>query len=289
MDENCTMDSSSLPIIEENEKFLSTIVTSSELLEKIVTSVEEEEVDQNNLSLSNLLSNQSPSTEIIISTLMDNLLTQIQRNESLIDDEQERKKKEHNNNNDDDVKQTTRMLRSHARKKIVSTLENLHGNENRRVSNRRQLFEKKYSFDTNERPRRKKTMSERSSNSDDQPSENQSTKIFTLKSSIIERMSVNNEDTNPGSIVDEDSNSTNTNRQISSQTEISFLPPIKRRLRERNATIFVPSEPTEDNRSIETNNNTRDIPINGIKQFLQIRQQVDKDFEIQFDFFFLLL
>ena len=285
MDENSTMESSSLPIIEDNEKFLSTIVTSTELLEKIVTSVEEEEevnrclfVDKNNLSLSNLSSNQSPTTtEMIISTLMDNLLTQIeQANENRLANEQETSRKQQRATNE--VKQTTRLLRSHARKKIMSTMENHPTNENRRVSDRQRLLEKKHSFDTNERPRRKKTISERSStnetssNSDDQPIENHSAKIFTLKSSIIERLSAN-EDTN----LDEDSNSTNPNKQIPGQIEINSLPPMKRRLRERNITLFVPSEPTEESPSVETNS-TRDIPINGIKQFLQIRQQVNEDF-----------
>lgn len=290
MDETNTTDSSSLPIIEENEKFLSTIITTStELSEKLVTSEEGEqekiadkleeenlslEIDQNNLSVSNLSSNQSPSPDMIISTLMDNLLTQIEPNEN----QQEVMKKDNVN----ESKTTTRTLRSHARKQILSTLDHSHVNDNRRVSNRRRILEKKYSLDTNERPRRKKTISERSSNnetssnSDDQPIENHSRKIFTLKSSIIERISAI-EETNLRSIADEDSNSTNPNKSISIQPDVNSLPPNKRRLRERNTTPSNASETIEENPSVETNN-TRDLPINGIKQFLQIRQQVNSFF-----------
>ena len=293
MDETNTTDSSSLPIIEENEKFLSTIITTStDLTEKIVTSEEGEqekiadkleeenlslEIDQNNLSMSNLSSNQSSSPDMIISTLMDNLLTQIEPNENHLDEQEVVKK-----NNVNESKTTTRTLRSHARKQILSPLDHSHINDNRRVSNRRRILEKKYSLDTNERPRRKKTISERSSNnetssnSDDQPIENHSRKIFTLKSSIIERISTN-EDTNLGSIADEDSNSTNLNKSISSQPDVNSLLPNKRRLRERNITPSNANESIEENPSVKTNN-TRDLPINGIKQFLQIRQQVNNFF-----------
>ena len=37
MDENSTTESASLPIIEENEKFLSTIIMSTEFNDKVVT------------------------------------------------------------------------------------------------------------------------------------------------------------------------------------------------------------------------------------------------------------
>jgi hypothetical protein len=283
MDENSTTESSSLPIIEENENFLSTIITSTEFNGKVVTQEEEQEnndkkqeenicslIDKNNSLLLNPDSDQSQSTEMIISTIMDNLLTQIEPNRNLptcSSGEQNIIKK----SKQGDSKQTTRTLRSHARGKIITN-----SNDNRRVSNRRRIFEKKISFDTYEKPQRKKTISERSnnnetsSNSDDQPIENNPAKNFTLKTSIIDRLSANedggsdNDDDD-----DDDSQSPITNKQI----HMNLLPPNKRRLRERNAGLLTSMDTTEENSSTETPI-TRDIPTNGIKQFLEIRQQV---------------
>ena len=67
-------------------------------------------------------------------------------------------------------------------------------------------------------------------------------------------------------------------KQAHPSTDIDFLPPNKRRLRERTA-IFLPALTTEpstnsDSSSIETTSVNREIPINSIKQFLEIRQQV---------------
>jgi hypothetical protein len=280
MDDNSSMECSSLPIIEENENFLSTIMTSSEFNDKVATREEEEQekknksqeanscllVDKNNSELLNPDFDQSQSPEMIISILMDNLLTQIEpnRNSPLNFSGEEiliKKPKQ------GDSKQSTRTLRSQARGKII-----ISSNDNRRVSSRRRIFEKKFSFDTNEKPQRKKTISERSnnnetsSNSDDQTIENNpSTKIFTLKTSIIDRISANED---PGS--DDDSPSPITTKQTPTPSDVKSLPPNKRRLRERNAGLL---SSNEENNSTETTT-TRDIPVNGIKQFLEIRHQV---------------
>jgi hypothetical protein len=69
-------------------------------------------------------------------------------------------------------------------------------------------------------------------------------------------------------------------KQIHRHPDIDSLPPNKRRLRERNAALLsstdvsttINSSPIEENIPIETTK--RDIPTNGIKQFLEIRQQV---------------
>lgn len=91
-----------------------------------------------------------------------------------------------------DLKPTTRTLRSHARKKINlstlnQTLANSTNNNNRRVSNRRRALENKILLATNEKEKKRKSISERlkkdkdniplnednqtSSNSDDQINE----------------------------------------------------------------------------------------------------------------------
>jgi hypothetical protein len=268
MDDNSTMECSSLPIIEENENFLSTIMMSAEFNDKVATREEEKEkkdktqeenncslVDKNNSVLLNLDFDQSQSSEMIISTLMDNLLTQIEPNRNSPQIVIKKDKQ-------GDSKQTTRTLRSHARGKLITNF-----NDNRRVSNRRRIFEKKFSFDINEKPQRKKTISERSnnnnetsSNSDDQTIENNSTKIFTLKTSIIDRITANEDDAS-----DDDSHSPIITKQTPIHSDINSLPPNKRRLCERNAGLLNSTEETTI---------TRDIPTNGIKQFLEIRQQV---------------
>ena len=287
MDDHSIAESTSLPIIEENEKFLSTIMTSTELNEKIVTQEEEQTAndkkqeellpllaDKNNSSPSNPDSDRSQSPETIISSIMDNLLTQIEPNRNSSGEENVIKREKQG-----DVKQPTRTLRSHARGKSNSSVNNSNSNENRRVSKRRRILEKNPSFEHYEKPpSRKKTISERwsnnetSSHSDDQTSENHPKKIFTLKTSVIDRISSNDE-TNISGDGDDDSNSA---KPIHSHPDIDSLPPNKRRLRERNAgtlSSMETSNTTEENIPVETTI-TRDIPPNGIKQFLEIRQQV---------------
>jgi hypothetical protein len=286
MDDNSTTESSSLPIIEQNEKFLSTIITSTELNDKVVTHEQEREKNdkkqEENIILSTEINNPSDdqiqSPQMIISTIIDNLLIQIESNQNLpsnLSEESNVIKKEKQG----DSKQTTRTLRSHAKGKINLSITNQNLNNNRRVSNRKRVLEKKLSFDINEKPQRKKRISERSnnnetsSNSDDQAIEN-------LQTSIIDRISTN-EDTNIGGGGDDDSNSAINIKQIHNHPDIDSLPPNKRRLRERNAALLSStdtSNTTEENVPIETTTTTttttRDIPTNGIKQFLEIRQQV---------------
>jgi len=67
------------------------------------------------------------------------------------------------------------------------------------------------------------------------------------------------------------STSSSTAVHVKQSTDMECLPPNKRRLRERNHAVNVtessdqsPNEPTA----------TREIPMNGIRQFLEIRQQV---------------
>jgi hypothetical protein len=277
MDDNySTMESSSLPIIEQDEKFLSTIITSTELNDKVMTHKDEREKNDKKQEESILLSaentnpfdDQIESLQMIISTIIDNLLTEIESNINLpsnLCQEQNLIKREKQG----DSKQTTRTLRSHAKGKTNLSIINSNLNNNRRVSNRRQVLKKKLSFHTNEKPQRKKRNSKRSnnnetsSNSDDQTIEN-------LQTSIIDRITPN-EDTNIGG--DDDSNSALNIKQIHTHPDIDSLPPNKRRLRERNAGLLTSMDTTEENSSTETPI-TRDIPTNGIKQFLEIRQQV---------------
>lgn len=84
------------------------------------------------------------------------------------------------------------------------------------------------------------------------------------------------------------SSSTANTKQTNPPTDIDFLPPNKRRLRERNA-AFLPTSTADpsthsDHSSVETTTTNREIPPNSIKQFLEIRQQVRSSF-----LFFLLV
>jgi hypothetical protein len=273
MDENSTMESSSLPIIEQNENFLSTVVTSTEFNDKVMTTLDKEReenillpADTNISSSSNLNYDQSP--QIIISIIIDDIIRQIDANiniSSASSDEQKH----------GDSKTTTRTLRSHAKRTLDISILNQTSNNKRRVSNRRRILKKKLSLDTNERPQRKKTISERSqnnetsSNSDDQTIENIHDKI---------------DQTEDTSMTEDDGNnlthSTINIKQIHRHPDIDSLPPNKRRLRERNAALLSSTDTSttinscsiEENLPIETTK--RDIPTNSIKQFLEIRQQV---------------
>ena len=271
MDENSTMESLSLPIIEQNEKFLSTIVTTSiEFNNKVTTLDKEQEkndkkqeenilltADKNSSPLLNLDYDDIQSLHMIISTLIDNLLTQIDENlnhSPSSTEEQDINKKEKQN----DSKATTRTLRSHARGKLNLLISNQTSNNNRRLSNRRRALQKNICLDINEKSQR-----ETSSNSDDQTTDNIHTTI--------------NEDIN---ITTDDGSNSNTStviiKPVHNHPDPDSLPPNKRRLRERNIGILssttTNSSSTEENTPIETT--TRDIPMNGIKQFLEIRQQV---------------
>jgi len=272
MDDNSTTESLSLPIIEQNEKFLSTIMTSTGFNNKVMTHKEEQEKDDKKQEENNSSYDQIQSTQMIISTIIDNLLTEIESNINLssnLSEKQKIIKKEKQG----DLKQTTRTLRSHARGKINFLITNQNLNNNRRVSNRRRVLEKKLSLDNNEKPQRVKTISERSntnetsSNSDDQTLEN-----LHEKPTIIDRITTN-EDTN---IDGDDANNLVINiKQIHTHPDNNSLPPNKRRLYERNIGLLNSTDVSnmaEENISIETT--TRDIPTNGIKQFLEIRQQV---------------
>lgn len=96
------------------------------------------------------------------------------------------------------------------------------------------------------------------------------------------------------------SSSTINTKQSNLHSDIDSLPPNKRRLRERNAGLnntFLPPPPTttitiittdppinSDNSLIEPIT-TREMPMNNIRQFLEIRQQVRINF---YPFFFSL-
>jgi hypothetical protein len=233
MDENSTTESSSLPIIEQNEKFLSTVVTSIEFNNKVMALEEEREKnEENRSSLLNI-----DEDQMIISTIINNLLTQIDFHITSTEEQQDIRKKEKQN----DLKPTTRTLRSHARGKLNLLISN---QTNQRISHRKRVSEK--------------SQHETSSNSDDQTIENLHT--------------TNHEDTNIA--IDDGSNSntsTGNIKSIHNHSDTDTLPPNKHRLRERNIAIL-DSSSTEENIPMETT--TKDIPINGIKQFLEIRQQV---------------
>ncbi len=283
MDDNSSMECSMLPIIEPNENFLSTIITSTEVTteekeqEENVTKQEENSplsAEKTNLSLSTLDSDQPASTERIISTIIDHLLSQIESNlqspsKSVKDDNVLRKNKQ------GDSKQTTRTLRSHARGKLNFSMINSNLPDRRHVSKRRLAPEKKSPSETYEKPPRKKTISERSSTNEASNHSDEQT-IDTnhgQTSSLIDRLPTN-EDTNIGG-EDDDSSSAIQTKQIHTYLGIDSLPPNKRRLREQSAAVLTStdaSNTTEENVPIDTP--TREIPINGIKQFLDIRQQV---------------
>lgn len=76
------------------------------------------------------------------------------------------------------------------------------------------------------------------------------------------------------------------NKQINHTSDIDTLPPNKRRLREKNVGLTNPFPPPstttttttepQDNSPIESTTVSRELPVNNIKQFLEIRQQVKK-------------
>ncbi|CAF0746031.1 unnamed protein product [Adineta ricciae] len=207
-----------------------------------------------------------------------------------------------------DLKPTTRTLRSHARGKrnlstLVQTSASLNNNNGRRVSSRRRALDNKTLAIMNERERKRRTTSERlrkdkdnlmntddmqtSSNSDDQTSENTNAE----KSSLTTTTHANDEASSCSSTGAGDESSTSSSatnpKQSNPTADIDTLPPNKRRLRERNAgipTASIPSATTDTstNSTVITDNSStesttaRDVPVNSIKQFLEIRQQIDK-------------
>ncbi|CAF1049365.1 unnamed protein product [Rotaria sordida] len=283
MNSNSTMETSTLSIIRQNEKFLSTIIASPEFNDKVINLDEEQEKndkkqEENNLSLTDKYSSslgsldyeKLQSLQTTISTIVDNLITQIDSNINMhtnTSKKQELIKKEKQN----DLKQTKRTLRSHAREKLNLSISYQTSNHNQRISNRRRASEKNISFVTNEKFQRKKTISER------------------LNNQIIEHNhnhNIINEDININGNDGNSSNKITINiKQIHNHSDIDSLPPNKRRLRERNTAILnspdtsttINSSSTEENIPIEST--TRNMPINCIKKFLEIRQQIEKRHE----------
>ncbi|CAF1259393.1 unnamed protein product [Adineta steineri] len=270
MDDNSLMETLSLPIIEQNEKFLSTVITSSDFNNKVMTLGKKQDenillsTDEKSSIVSSINELQKQSTHMIISTLLNDIITQIDPTTSIpltLLKTNEIIQREKQN----ELKITTRTLRSHAKGKLNTLISNQCSNDYRRVSNRRRIFDK----NINERFQRKKTLSEpsqhseTSSNFDDQTSENLHGKT--------ESMDATNTTSNDG-----------TSSIVHNHSDMDLLPTDKRRLREKNTGLLnstegsttINSSSTEENVSIETI--TRDIPVNGIKQFLEIRQQVRK-------------
>ncbi|CAM4904021.1 unnamed protein product [Rotaria socialis] len=211
-----------------------------------------------------------------------------------------------------DLKPTTRTLRSHARAKVnsltlIQSSSNTYNNV-RRVSSRRRALEKKSLLSANENEKKRKSLSERSkkdkdntatnddihtsSYSDDQTTENTNAEKLshTVASQHDDASSCSSTGAGDGSST---SSSMTNNKQSNTNPDIDTLPPNKRRLRERNTVISSTSLPSSLTNDASNNSNsttiadssptetitTREIPINSIKQFLEIRQQIDKRHE----------
>lgn len=119
--------------------------------------------------------------------------------------------------------------------------------------------------------------------------------FFNIKNILFIYLSIDrtviNEDTNLNGEDGSVSNKITINiKQIHNHTDIESLPPNKRRLRERHAAILNSSDTSTNNNSLSSSASSssslsteenfpieptpRNIPINSIKKFLQIRQQV---------------
>jgi len=213
MDENSIQESSSLSIIEDNDKLLSTITTLS-----------------------------NDDDDVVIANLVENLLIEIELNLS----------------KEDKTKPMTRTLRSHVKNRNNTNVIE----QNRRVSKRKRTFEKKYPFDFNERSiRRKKTTSERSN-------------------TTVDTSSSNSDDQDRNLPIEDGEIEENQSKLNSIRSDYESLPPNKRRLRERTQGLM---------NTIEENLPIKEIPINGIKQFMNIRQQVNDSFNLVCFFFHFLL
>ncbi|UJR27750.1 hypothetical protein I4U23_009024 [Adineta vaga] len=213
-----------------------------------------------------------------------------------------------------ELKPITRTLRSHARGRrnlstLIQTSSSSNMNNGRRVSSRRRAMDNKTSVTINDREKRRKTTFERSkkekdnqintddmqtsSNSDDQISENTNAEKTPLTTTTANANDEGSSCSSTGAGDESSTSSSTTNiKQSNSTTDIDSLPPNKRRLRERNVAISNTSNPsimtdasTNSNSTTITDNSptepttTREIPINSIKQFLEIRQQIDKRHE----------
>ncbi|CAF3342418.1 unnamed protein product [Rotaria sp. Silwood1] len=218
-----------------------------------------------------------------------------------------------------DLKPTTRTLRSHARAKInlstsIQSSSNAYNNV-RRVSSRRRALEKKLFLNTTEKEKKRKSISERSKKDKDNTTTNDDihTSSYsddqTIENTNVEKLSHTtanpNDDASSCSSTgagdgSSTSSSTINNKQSNTNADIDSLPPNKRRLRERNTGITNTSMPSlttdASNNSNSTSNidnspsesmATREIPINSIKQFLEIRQQIDKRHETMLNEFIL--
>lgn len=242
------MEISALPIIEENDRFLSTITTSSQCNTEVAT-LERPPADTDAAS--------TRSSETVIADLLHEMLVQIDESNTLPTAPCEER--------EESLKSMPRTLRSRIKGRWDAS--NGSAQDRRRVSNRKRAWDQKPPLDPSEKRARTKTASEcsnaneTSSNSDDQTSENLHEK--TVRSE--ETLATGDEESNSSH------STTKAPKSVPSQIDAVPLPPNKRRLRERNTGLSNPS-PTEENAPVEPT--ARNIPKNGIKQFLNIRQQV---------------
>ncbi|CAF3244968.1 unnamed protein product [Rotaria socialis] len=276
------METSSLSMIRENEKFLSTIIASPLFNDKVMTPDEEQEKngkeqEENMLSSthkhssarSNLDYEKMQSLQVTISTIVENLVTQIDSNTNIPSNSSEERESIHVEKQDD-FKMTKRALRSRVQGKLNLSVPYQLSNDNRRVSNRRRALEKNSSFDTYEKLPRKKTTSERSNDPTTELNHDRTLISDDIHINVDEGTHANKVTINMKQI------------QIHSHSDIDSLPPNKRRLRERHAAILNSVDTSTTNSSSSTEENmpieppTRAIPINCIKKFIEIRQQIEK-------------
>lgn len=178
MDDNSTMKSLQLSIIGQNENFSSAIIESPEFTDKVMTIDEEKQEENmkeqeenvpqslNKNSFSSFLTQdyeKMQSLQLTISTIVDNLITQIDSNTNISSNSSEEQDLT-NEEKQDDLKVTKRTLRSRVRGKSNMSMPYQIPNDNRRVSNRRRASEKILPSEIYEKLPRKKTTSERSNN-----------------------------------------------------------------------------------------------------------------------------
>ncbi|CAF5139803.1 unnamed protein product, partial [Rotaria magnacalcarata] len=175
MNDSCsTVETSSLSMIRENEKFSSTVIASPLFNGKVMTldgeqekngKEQEENIPSSTHKHSSTRSNRDcekmQSLQVTISTIVENLITQIDSNTNIPSNSSEERESIHEEKQDD-FRITKRALRSRVQGKLNLSAPYQLSNDNRRVSNRRRAIEKNSSFDTYEKLPRKKTTSERS-------------------------------------------------------------------------------------------------------------------------------
>ncbi|CAF3893432.1 unnamed protein product [Rotaria magnacalcarata] len=300
MNDSCsTVETSSLSMIRENEKFSSTVIASPLFNGKVMTldgeqekngKEQEENIPSSTHKHSSTRSNRDcekmQSLQVTISTIVENLITQIDSNTNIPSNSSEERESIHEEKQDD-FRITKRALRSRVQGKLNLSVPYQLSNDNRRVSNRRRAIEKNSSFDTYEKLPRKKTTSERSNDPTTELNHGgiflsiRKKETFPLIDSIDRTLI--NDDIHIN--VDEETHAnkiTINMKQIHSHSDIDSLPPNKRRLRERHATILNSVDISTTNSSSSTEENmpieppTRTIPINCIKKFIEIRQQIEK-------------